>query len=86
MDPGKIKYFYRRNLRFHNGGQNTDFHLQIKSLDQNLKTTFPKECFNEIVVKVGEHDYIYIVKIRFEKKIFRLKMPAKHFCHMAKKC
>ena len=38
------------------------------------KTTFPKEFFNKIWLKVEEHEYIYI----FEKnKIFCLKMAAK---------
>ena len=31
------------------------------------KTTFPKEFFNEIWLKV-EHEYIYIFEIEFEKK------------------
>ena len=26
------------------------------------KTTFPMEFFNEIWLKVGEHEYIYILK------------------------
>ena len=46
------------------------------SLDQNLKNTFQMEFFNEIWLKVGEHEYIYIFEIKFEKK-FCLKMAAK---------
>ena len=33
------------------------------------KTTFPKEFFNEIWLKVWEHEYIYIIEIQFEKNI-----------------
>ena len=41
------------------------------------KTTFPKEFFNKIWLKVKEHEYIYIFEIKFEKKLFCLKMAAK---------
>ena len=34
---------------------------------QNLKNHFPKEFFNEIWLKVGEHEYIYITEITFLK-------------------
>ena len=40
------------------------------------KTTFLKEFFNEIWLKIGEHEYIYIAEIKFKKKI-HLKMVAK---------
>ena len=33
--------------------------------------------FNEIWLKVWEHEYIHILEIKFEKKIFRLKIAAK---------
>ena len=33
-----------------------------------LKTTFSMEFFNEIRLKVGEHEYIYIFEIKFKKK------------------
>ena len=42
------------------------FILQTKSRDQNLNNHFsklPKEFFDEILVKVGEHVHIYIAKI-----------------------
>ena len=42
-----------------------------------MAATFPMEFFNEIWLKVGEHEYIYIFEIKFEKKIFCLKMAAK---------
>ena len=35
------------------------------------------EFFNEIWLKVGEHEYIYIFEIKFEKNFFCLKMAAK---------
>ena len=40
------------------------------------KTTFPMKFFNEIWLKVGEHGYIYIFEIKFEK-IFCSEMAAK---------
>ena len=40
-----------------------------KSRDQNLKNYFPKGIFNEIWLKVEEHEYIYIFEIKFEKII-----------------
>ena len=41
-----------------------------------LKTTFPKEFFHEIRLKVEEHEYNCIFEIKFGKKI-SLKMAAK---------
>ena len=35
------------------------------------------EFFNEVWFKVGEHEYIYIFEIKFEKKLFFLKMVTK---------
>ena len=40
---------------FQNGGQITDFYRVISILAKIWKTTFPKEFFNEIWLKVGEH-------------------------------
>ena len=42
---------------------------QNKKQTKNKKTkkTFPMEFFNEIWLKVGEHEYIYIFEIKFEK-------------------
>ena len=39
---------------FQNGGQITDFYF-VSILAKIWKTTFPKEFFNEIWLKVGEH-------------------------------
>ena len=44
------------------------FVSQEQSRDQNLKNHFPNGFFNEIWIKVGEHEYIYISEIKFEKK------------------
>ena len=52
------------------------FH-DISILAKIWKTTFPKEFFNEILLKVGEYEYIYITEITFLKKLFRFKMAAK---------
>ena len=41
------------------------------------KTTFPKEFFNEIWLKVGEHKYIYITEITFFKNYSVLKWRPK---------
>ena len=49
----------------------------ISILAKIWKTTFPKKFFNEIWLKVGEHEYIYITEITFKKKLFRFKMAAK---------
>ena len=39
----------------------------ISILAKIWKTTFPKEIFNEIWLKVGEHEYIYITEITLKK-------------------
>ena len=39
-----------------------------KKEEEEEKNTFLTEFFNEIWVKVGEHEYIYIFEIKFEKK------------------
>ena len=49
------------------------------------KSFSPKEFFNEILVKVGEHEYIYIAEIKFGK-LFRFKMAAKIFLSYRQKC
>ena len=47
----------------------TNFHF-VKTVNshvyQNLKNAFPKEFFNKIWLKVGEHEYIYIFDMEFE--------------------
>ena len=49
----------------------------ILILAKYWKTNFPKEIFNEIWLKEGEYEYIYIIEIKFLKKLFRFKMMAK---------
>ena len=51
-------------------GPNNQFLFRvILILAKIWKTTFPKEFFNEIWLKVGEHEYIYITEITFKKAI-----------------
>ena len=58
--------------------RNNQFLFRVISILAKMwKTTFPKEFFNEIWLKVGEHEYIYITEITFLNKLFRLKMAAK---------
>ena len=45
--------------------------------DQNLNNHFPKGIVLKIWLKVRKYEYINIFKIKFEKKIFCLKMAAK---------
>ena len=49
----------------------------ISILTKIWKTTFPKVFFNEMWLKVGEHEKIYISEIKFRKKLFHFKMAAK---------
>ena len=63
---------------FQNGGQKNKFSFRKNShVTKILKTIFPQEFFNEIWLKVEEHEYIYIFKIKFTKKNFCLKIAAK---------
>ena len=48
---------------------NNQFLFRVISILAKIwKTSFPKEFFNEIWLKVGEHEYIYITEITFRKK------------------
>ena len=49
----------------------------ISILAKIWKHIFPKEFYNEIWLKVGEHEYIYITEITFEKNYSLLKWRAK---------
>ena len=65
---------------FQNGGQINRFLFRIISILAKIwKTTFLKEFFNEIWLKVGEHEYIYITEITFEKNYSVLKWRLKQF-------
>ena len=45
-----------------------------KKQNKTKQNTFPKEIINEIVVKVGEHEYIYVAGIKSENVILGKKM------------
>ena len=45
------------------------------------KTTFPKEFFDKIWLKV-EYEYIYICEIKFEKVILFKNGSQNKFCHI----
>ena len=63
-------------IPFPNGGQITDFYFRVISILAKIwKNTFPKEFFNEIWLKVGEHEKIYITEITFQKKKKKKKNP-----------
>ena len=52
----------------------TEFLFRVISILAKIwNTTFQKEFFNEIWLKVGEHEYIYITEITFFFKLFRFK-------------
>ena len=55
----------------------------ISILAKIWKTTFPMKFFNEIWLKVGEHEYIYINEITFEKNYSVLKWRPKHVFDIA---
>ena len=57
---------YKIFVPFQNGGQITDFHFASDSILAKIwKTTFPKKFFNEIWLKLGDHEYINTAEIKF---------------------
>ena len=59
---------YEIFVRFHNGGQITDFHFasfRFRPKFEEKKNAFPKEFFNEIWFKLGDHQYINIAEVKF---------------------
>ena len=61
--------FWKKNenaVPFQNGGQITDF-ISILAKIWRKKKIFLKEFFNEIWLKLGEHEYIYITEITLKK-------------------
>ena len=51
---------------FQSGGQITDFHFATFRFRPKFeKNTFTKEFFNEIWLKLGDHEYINIAEIKF---------------------
>ena len=64
----------QKKKSFQNGGQKMNFRFAKKvTWPKFEKNTFPKEFFDGIWLKVEEHEYIYIVEIKFEKKNIPLK-------------
>ena len=87
MDYQKItilEHNFENVVPFQNGGQITDFYFaSIQFWPKFWKTTFPKEFLNEIWVKVGEYEYIYITEITFFKNCSVLKWRPKQFFDIA---
>ena len=72
---------------FQNGGQITDFYFaSFRFWPKFEKNTFRKVFFNEIWLKVGEYEYIYITEITFKKKYSVLKWRPKRFFDIAQYC
>ena len=76
----KLKMLYR----FKMAAKKKRFLFRIISIFTKIwKTTFPKKFFNEIWLKVGEYEYIYITEITFFKNYSVLKWPPKQFFGIA---
>ena len=69
MDYKKSQYckkVFENVVPFQNGSQITQFLFRIISILAKIwKTTFAKEFFNEIWLKIREYEYIYITEITF---------------------
>ena len=57
-----------KNVAFQNGDQKRIFASQNSHVTKIWKTTSQMDFFKEIWLKVGEHEYIYIFEMKFEKK------------------
>ena len=67
-------------LRFANWRPKNEFSFRENNhVTKIWKTPFPTEFFNEIMLKVGEHEYTYIFEIKFEKKKICLKLAMNSF-------
>ena len=75
----KLKMLYR----FKMAAKYPIFISRHSNFGQIWKTTFPKEFSNEIWLKVGEHEYIYITEITFFKNYFVLKWRPKQIFDIA---
>ena len=86
MDYKKITILqkdFENVVPFQNGGQNNRFLFRIISILAKIwKTTFPKEFFNEIWLRVGEQEYIYNTELTF-KNYSVLKWRPKLFSDIA---
>ena len=69
----KKSQFYQKKWKFCTvlkWRPNNRFLFRFISISAKIwKSTFPKEFFNEIWLKVGENEYIYITEITFKKNI-----------------
>ena len=66
----KISQFCKKKIEnvvpFQNGGQITDFYfVSFQFWPKFEKPLSQRKFFNEIWLKVGEHEYIYITEITF---------------------
>ena len=81
------KKHFENVVPFQNGGQITDFYFASfrfwPKFEKKKKNTFPKEFFNEIWLKVGEHEYINITEITFKKNYSVLKWRPKQYFDIA---
>ena len=68
----KKKKKRENDVPFQNGGQVTDFCFASFRFWSKFENHFPKGIFNEIWLRVGEHEYIYITEIIFFFKLFGL--------------
>ena len=63
---------YKIFVPFQNGGQIINLHFaSFRFRPKFEKNTFPKELFNEIWLKLGDHEYINIPEIEFAYFSFR---------------
>ena len=62
-----MKKKYKIFIPFQNGGQITDFHFASFRFRPKFekKKHFPKWIFNEIWLKLGDHECIIIAEIKF---------------------
>ena len=66
MDYKKSQFCKKNENTVSKWRPNNRFSFRIISfLAKIWKNTFPKEFLNEIYLKVGEHEYIYITEITF---------------------
>ena len=57
---------YKNFCTVSTGQPNNRFSFRVISILAKIwKTTFPKEFFNEIWLKLGDHEYINIAEIKF---------------------
>ena len=61
---------YKILVPLQNGSQITDFHFaSFRFRPKFEKNTFPKEFFNEMWLKLGDHEYINIAEINLDNFI-----------------